>query len=119
MESRLAQIADCIASIENVTVLDAFRCDEYLITGNVSIVVGKTSLQFEVQVLLPYPLQFHDSDTIRFINNGYITYDHVNADGSVCIHTTHSPDLSEKLRCDFDALFQWAKKYYINQETDA
>jgi hypothetical protein len=63
-------------------------------------------------------MQFQDQETIRFINKNLIEYNHVNADGSICAHTFHSPDLKKKIQLDVNSLKHWIKRYYINKEND-
>ncbi len=38
-------------------------------------------------------------------------------DGTICIHTSHSVNLNEKLIYDLNSLRLWIKKYYINNSS--
>jgi len=38
--------------------------------------------------------------------------------GSICIHTAHSPVLSDKLCFDIESVKAWIRKYYINKDSD-
>jgi len=76
------------------------------------------TLDFEVDIFPYYPLKCYESDTIKFRNKDLIEYGHVMGSGSICIHTSHSVKLKEKLIIDFNALKNWIVKYYINKDTD-
>ncbi len=64
-------------------------------------------------------MKLHDSETISFINKDLRTYGHVNANGSVCIHTNHNPVLKEKLIEDLSGLKQWINEYYLKDTKDS
>lgn len=76
-------------------------------------------LDFEVDILSFYPFKSYDADGIKFRNKELIDCGHVMGDGSICIHTSHSVKLKEKLIIDFNALKNWIVKYYINKDSDA
>ncbi|MFN8415757.1 MAG: ThiF family adenylyltransferase [Cytophagaceae bacterium] len=118
MNTRLSNIVDLISTIENVEIVKSFEQNGLIIEGSIYVLTGSTKLLFEVLITSTYPFQFHNVETIRFINKELISYNHVNVDGSICIHTLHSPDLKTKLKYDFDSLKQWIVKYYIQCEVD-
>ena len=118
MVDRLSIIINSIKSIEYAEIITPFELDGEVIKGAVSITAGEVKLDFKVKIYQQYPLQFHDTETIRFFNKKLITYDHVNADGSICIHTSHSPLLERKIGFDFHSLRHWITRYYINEEKD-
>lgn len=118
MNSRLSSIIDSINTIENVEIVNEFLQKGLTIEGSIYVSSGSTKLLFEVIITSTYPFQFHNVETIRFINKELISYDHVNVDGSICVHTHHSPDLKTKLKLDFESLKQWIVKYYIKREVD-
>lgn len=119
MENRRQRIVAVIESIDNVSITEPFTEEYGSVTGTIEITVGDLINSFKVQIALQYPHQFHDTETIRFVNQGMIEFDHVNGDGSICIHTQHSPDLEQKLRFDFSSLATWIGKYVIDREKDA
>jgi len=118
MEERLNKIIEAISKIEGVRILKDFEPDGFIIKGIVSIVVETVTLNFNVEIFNNYPFQFHDSECIRFLNSDLLEYNHVNQDGSICVHTYQCIDLEKKLELDFSSLKHWILKYYINKEKD-
>src|SRR5690606_15787639 len=49
----------------------------------------------------------------------YLEFSHVMEDGRICIHTSHSPNITKKLMIDFESLKNWILKYYLNGDTDS
>lgn len=47
-----------------------------------------------------------------------LPYSHVMQSGNICIHTSHSTSIEEKLKIDFNSLKAWIIKYYLNKEQD-
>jgi hypothetical protein len=99
----------------------------YSIEKNDSIIMGKVGLffngldkilDFNFEIYPQYPLKYHDSESIRFLNQEFIEINHVMEDGSICIHNSHNLNLKQKLLIDFGSLKQWIEKYYINKESD-
>ncbi len=117
--NRLETVADVVGTIDGVAITSAFVEEGEVIFGSVAISFLGSTLEFEVRILPAYPLQFHDSESIRFVNKGLREYNHVNADGSICVHTHHSTNLKEKLLFDFASLKEWIRKYYVEGERDA
>src|SRR5215203_7210311 len=118
MNDRLSLVINSIKSIEYAEIITPLEPDGDVIRGAVAISVEDVKLSFQVEILKQYPLQFQGHETIRFISDGLPEYDHVNADGSICIHTSHSPDLKQKIEFDFASLRYWIERYYINKEKD-
>lgn len=102
---------------EPVTILNEKDKPNALQTA-ISVVLEGIEFSFEVEIYQEYPFQYHENDTIRFINHDYLKFNHVNADGSICIHTTHSPDIFTKLHKDVVALKAWINRYAIEKTTD-
>lgn len=115
---RLTQISDFVTGFQDVAITVPFDEDNETVKGTVAVTVEGCTEVFDVIILSQYPQKFHDSETIRFINKGLIETNHVNWDGSICVHTLHSPDLKQKLELDFSALKAWMLRYLINQEVD-
>lgn len=111
-------ITGLINNVEGVSVVTPFELHDDAIKGQIAIAVDQVTLEFSVAVYPPYPFQFHEHDVIRFVNPDLLEYNHVNRDGSICLHTLHSPDLPTKIHFDLDALRQWIVKYYINRDQD-
>lgn len=118
MNDRLELIVNSIKSIEYAEIITPFELDGDLVRGAVTICVQEIKLDFQVEIYQQYPLQFREQETIRFINECLIQFDHVNADGSICIHTSHSPQLQKKIEFDLASLRRWIERYYINKEKD-
>lgn len=119
MNSRFDLINTTIGSIPNIKIISPLRIDYGNILGRVLLLHSGVELEFEVEIKPPYPLQFHETETIRFLNTELIESNHVNRDGSICIHTHHSPDLKQKLLWDFNSLKEWIDNYYLAKIEDA
>lgn len=121
MSQRLDEIVNSIKTIDYAEIVQAFEENEnaLTITGRVALTVNEHRIEFAVSIYPQYPLQFHDTETIRFVNRELLDYDHVNGDGSICVHTFHSPVMERKVQLDFNSLKHWITKYYINKEKDA
>jgi len=119
MTIRAETILQTVATFGNVSILENFTEDQQKMMFSVRVVEGVASLNFNVEILALYPMQFHDTETIRFVNTNLLEYDHVNGDGSICVHTLHSTQLSQKLHLDFESLRHWIRKYYIAGEKDS
>ncbi len=91
MDDRIKIINDCFASDADLVINTAFQLHDAIVNGSISINVKEVKLEFDVEIYAPYPLQFHDHETIRFINKNLIEFNHVNADGSICVHIFHRP----------------------------
>lgn len=120
MDDRVIEINAIIESSPNVKVVKPFEQCEFIISGRISVFVEglEQALQFDVSVLPQYPFRSHDTETIQFANSELLKYKHVMGDGTICIHTAHSPVLSEKLGYDIESVKTWIKKYYINKDSD-
>ncbi len=115
------KINSIIEQIPYVELVNKFVQNGHLGKGIVLIsnIEGlEKSLEFEVEIHSQYPLKHHDTETIRFINKDLLEYNHVMENGSICIHTLHSPNLEKKLIYDFNSLKNWIIKYYINKDKD-
>lgn len=96
------------------------RQSEVYIVGKIEIEFEglENSLDFDFKIAPQYPLKTYESESITFINNKLIAFSHVMSEGNICIHTSHSINLEEKLIIDFNSLKNWITKYYINKEKD-
>jgi hypothetical protein len=120
MSGRVSVINTVIESIPDVKLIKSFEQNGSLVQGCVSFFVEglELPLEFDVKILPQYPLKSHDTETIKFFNRDLSEYRHIMRDGSICIHTAHSPLLSHKLVYDFESVKAWIKKYYIDKESD-
>jgi molybdopterin/thiamine biosynthesis adenylyltransferase len=118
MEERLKHIVDCVTAITDLEIISPFQIVGDVIKGAIAVTEENQKLFFGVEISSQYPFQSHETETIRFINSDLLKYNHVNADGSICIHTHHSTELAQKIILDFSALKQWIVKYYINKDKD-
>jgi hypothetical protein len=116
IESTIKKIP-CIENLNNI-IEDEVK---FNIKGNVSINFEEldTPLTFDFRIGQEYPLKSYGSESITFLNKSLIPYSHVMEAGNICIHTSHSADIQEKLKIDFDSLKKWIIKYYINGEKDS
>lgn len=117
---QINRIKKYIEEIPFVSKIILLEQRDYSVFGTVEIYFDglKSSLLFDFQILPSYPLKSHESESIRFLNKELLDYRHVMEDGSICIHTSHSINLKEKLNIDFGSLKNWIIKYYINKEVD-
>jgi hypothetical protein len=119
MSTRINRIEDAITAFPGTGITSPFEKRGEVIFGHISLSVQDIILLFDVEIYPQYPFQFHDTETIRFVNKDLLPFDHINRDGSVCVHTLHHPVLEEKIALDFNGLKHWIIKYYINKDTDA
>ena len=120
MNDRVKTITGYLTSIPGVRILRDLTLAKYdSIEGRVSIEFENRSLDFDVVIQSSYPFQLHEAESIRFINPELIEYNHVNRDGSVCLHTAHHQHLKTKLEYDIESLKKWIVKYYVNKEEDS
>lgn len=116
---RFDQIGSALEQIDGVDILTPFETEEFRLKGNIKISVEDVQLDFAVEILDCYPLSFQGQEAIRFINKDLIPFNHVNRDGSICLHTLHNPDIKQKIAYDIDSLKKWVRKYYIEKDTDS
>lgn len=112
-------ISEGIVAIDGVAITEPFILSDGVIQGTISISLDSNILFFGVTILPHYPFQFHEMETIRFMNTELLDYPHVNRDGSICVHTPHNADLRSKVYYDVSSLRQWMLKYYVNKEVDS
>lgn len=120
MRDRVSEINKAIESIPDVKLVKHFEQSKINIEGRISVFVEglEQPLVFDVTILPQYPFKSHDTETIKFSNEGLLEYKHVMGNGSICIHTAHSHVLSEKLGYDIESVKAWIKKYYIDKDSD-
>ena len=113
-------IEKVIASIPFVQELLFIEEKDFFIRGEVKISYEKLKdpLKFKFRISPQYPLKSYKSETIKFINESLMMYNHVMGDGSICIHTSNNPDLTQKLLIDFHSLKDWIDTYYLNHHKD-
>ncbi|ATA93721.1 thiamine biosynthesis protein ThiF [Capnocytophaga canimorsus] len=121
MNDRANEINTTIEKIPDVKIIKPFEQGEFYIEGTVSVFVEglEQALDFDVKISPQYPFKIQDSETINFINADLLDYKHIMQNGSICIHSAHSPILSKKLVYDIEAVKVWIKKYYINKDLDS
>lgn len=120
MSDRVSEINTVIESIPDVKHVKRFEQSKFDIEGCISVFVNglEQALNFDVSISPQYPFKSHDTETIKFSNDDLLEYKHIMGNGSICIHTAHSPVLSQKLDYDIASVKAWIKKYYINKDTD-
>lgn len=116
---RINKIVSTLANIAGLTIIKDFTEKDSVIVGSICIKYDESiELNFDVNIFSQYPFKVFDTETIKFINENLIDYNHVMEGGLICIHTSHNPDLVEKLKIDVISLKNWIKKYYVDQESD-
>ncbi len=120
MTDRSNAINAIVEGIPDVTITKPFELSDGVTKGCISVFIeGLTeAIQFTVEIYPQYPFKLHDSETIKFFNRDLLEYKHIMGDGSICIHTAHSPVLSQKLNYDIQSVKAWIKKYYIDKDSD-
>jgi len=120
MMDKADEINTIVIKIPNVKLVKQFEQNKLLIEGCISVFVEglEQPLNFDVTILPQYPFRSHETETIKFVNSDLLEYKHVMRDGSICIHTAHSPILSQKLSYDVESVKAWIKKYFIKKDTD-
>lgn len=120
MSDRVNEINEIIESIPDVKLIKPFEQNELIIKGCISVFINglEQPLEFDVSIHPQYPFKSHDTETIKFFNEDLLEYKHIMEDGSICIHTAHSPILSQKLIYDLQSVKAWIKKYYIDKDSD-
>ncbi|HCY42410.1 MAG TPA: thiamine biosynthesis protein ThiF [Prolixibacteraceae bacterium] len=118
--NRLREINAIVENIPGVIIVKQFELFDEVTKGYISVFTEGLikAIEFEVEIYSQYPFKWHDSETIKFINSDLSAYKHIMEDGSICIHTAHSPVLSQKLNYDIQAVISWIEKYYINKDSD-
>ena len=120
MSERALESNETIENILGVKLVKPFEQGEYNIEGCISVFVEglEKSLNFDVSISPQYPFKSHDTETIKFTNPNLLDFKHIMPSGVICIHTAHSPILSQKLVYDIESVKVWIKKYYINKDKD-
>lgn len=120
MITRLSEIEQVFKdNIDNLKVIKDFEVVDDYIIGKIEIICDtKPSILFDVKIDVSYPLKIGSAESIAFVNSDLKKYLHINPDGSVCFHTSTSPNLTFKLNNDIKALIEWVDKYYIHEIVD-
>jgi len=118
--NRALIISETIHKIDGIKLKEELSDTEIKsLVAEIEVEVDNHKYLFKMEVYKPYPFQFHDQEAIRFVNKDFIDFDHVNADGSICIHTNNHPNsLEEKLVLDLNGLISWVKRYVIEKTKD-
>ena len=120
MQGRLEVVENTIIKIEDVEITKPFEVRDLTLNGSISVFVNGLAepLEFDVHIYPQYPFKTHESETIKFFNEKLLDFNHIMGDGSICIHTAHSPFLAQKLIYDIQSVKSWIKKYYIDKDND-
>lgn len=119
-ESFIETIKYYIEEIPFVKVIIPIEKNGFSAKGKVSLSFSELDgeLEFDIILGLQYPFRSYDSESIKFINKDLLEYNHVMKDGTICIHTSHNPNLKTKLNIDFISLKNWIIKYYLKRDID-
>ncbi|WP_313578114.1 ThiF family adenylyltransferase [Chishuiella sp.] len=120
MNQRVNEINTVVENIPNVKIVKPFEQGDFDIEGCITVFVEglEKPLEFNVIIHPQYPFKSHETETIKFSNDDLIEHKHVMQNGAICIHTGHTPVLSQKLIYDIESVKAWIKKYYINKDSD-
>ncbi|HLS11808.1 MAG TPA: ThiF family adenylyltransferase [Flavobacteriaceae bacterium] len=119
-DKRLKDVRDTIQNIPFVEELNWIEQDGIFINGEVAINFEELdeALLFNFKISPVYPLKNYEQESITFYNEDLISYNHVMESGNICIHTSHSTNLKEKIRIDFESLREWIVRYYLKEQKD-
>ena len=111
------EVIESVPFVKNIVQIEK---DELTISGSCIIFFDglDKELLFKFEIYPPYPLKYHNSESITFYNDELVELNHVMENGSICIHNLHCNDWKKKLVYDFLSLKQWIEKYYINKYND-
>lgn len=120
MDQRVNEINTVIKGIPDVKIVKPFEQSKIDIEGCITVLVDglEQPLEFNVTIHPQYPFKSHETETIKFSNEDLIEHKHIMQNGSICIHTAHTPVLSQKLIYDIESVKAWIKKYYVNKDSD-
>lgn len=120
MNQKVNEINTVIQSIPDVKLIKPFVQGKMDFKGCISVFIEGLvkPLDFDVVILPQYPFKSHDTETICFFNSSLLDCRHIMANGSICIHTPHSPVLSQKLGYDIESVKIWIRKYYVSKDID-
>ena len=105
MNDRISVIVEGIEAAGDILIHRQLEMDsDGVLQGGITVTTKNCSVQFELTIYSPYPMQFHGTETIRFVNTDLIGYDHVNSDGSICVHTPHNTKLKDKIYYDLQSV---------------
>lgn len=121
MKFEIEAIRRIVTKIPFVKQIYEIEQEEFYVKGKVEIAFDELdgSLDFDFEIAPQYPFKTYDSESITFRNKNLIPFNHVMDAGNICIHTSHSTDLEQKLFIDFNSLKEWIIKYYINKNKDS
>lgn len=120
MKMKFEIIKSTIQEIPFVNKINKIEQKEFSIIGNITVILDELSesLNFDFKIDNEYPLKSYGSESITFSNLELLSYSHVMQNGNICIHTSHSTKIEDKIKIDFNSLKDWILKYYIHQEHD-
>lgn len=120
MSQKVNEINTVIESIPDIKIVKPFEQGNFDIEGCITVFVEglEQPLEFNVTIHPQYPFKSHETETIKFSNDDLLEYKHIMQNGAICIHTAHTPILSQKLIYDIESVKAWIKKYYINKDSD-
>ncbi len=118
MEITVERLNDHFKNEKGCSVIKEFTEIQHFFEGRIRMIGNDYDLEFDVFFLPMYPFQFMEEETIKFSNQALREYGHVGIHGTICIHTSHSPDLKVKLTKDVASLREWINKYYLGDNKD-
>jgi|GEM_PF-4341610 len=106
MSQRVNEINTVVESIPDVKIVKPFEQSRIDIEGCIVVFVEglEQPLEFKVTIHPQYPFKSHETETIKFSNDDLIEHKHIMQNGAICIHTAHTPVLSQKLIYDIESV---------------
>lgn len=117
MDELLNLINTYVENLANTEIINKFQLNDKCINGELKIITSKDTLTFNVEIPHSFPLGGAQS-CIKFYSSDTEGYLHVNLDNSICLHSSLSADIKVRLKFEFELLFEWIQKYYIEEQKE-
>jgi hypothetical protein len=115
---RLETIIQVFEKYKGVEIVVPFYFNKSAIKGRIRLSIEEEQLTFDVNIPDEYPLVNSSYSIIFSIYDDIKGLPHQGLDDKICILSSRTAILSEKLNLEIGALKKWMLKYYINEEED-
>ncbi len=99
------------------TLIKPFKIIKGVVIGRIEVETSKDNPVFDVLIPGGYPLG-NNQNSIHFVCKEVMGYNHVNLDGSICLHARPDHNPTRKLHAEYNLLLQWIQDYYIDEKGD-
>ena len=119
-EDIILLVSKVCSDLDGVSISKEFKKHDFTVRGELLFDVLGVELKFEVFIPTYYPMTNPNTDniSITFRNTDLVGYQHVNGDGSVCVHPAKDSDAERKMKNEINLIIDWIKNYYIFGEED-